>query len=286
MRLPEAIIASSWRADAGRIEARGRRRARRGRRTRASSSGKPGLPRSCQAASGTIDIPRSAAARRISMAAASGVGDGSRGLPVVDMIEVRVRTRCRNSIASWSARSCRPSMRRRVRRRDAERIDQADGVGSHVDQGCRARRREPEEAKRAAERRRPVGHAGRVELARLADVAVVETDHVVPRAASSSQNASSQMIICAPSPMISRSGAASARRKCRTRCRCRWRGGSGRLMGVHGVFPWLLINAVSHGFRVRSRVRGTPPACRLTGTAQRCGMAERRARALALGGRR
>src|SRR5664279_2186957 len=114
----------------------------------------------------------------ISTAVASRVGAGILGLPVVDMIEVSERTRCGNEIAiSWAIM---PPHRHahQMSRLDAERVQQAGRILRHVVNFIGRGDRDFQEAQ-LEQLDRGQALAAR-EVARLADVAVVEADHAKP----------------------------------------------------------------------------------------------------------
>ena len=96
-------MARSWRPTPAGLRPRSKVRSAR-ERSSASSSGKLPTRSTFQVwAKRAIYSSLVVGGGAISMAAASRVGGGTLGLPVVDMIEVSERTRCGNEIAiSWA----------------------------------------------------------------------------------------------------------------------------------------------------------------------------------------
>ncbi len=92
-----------------------------------------------------------------------------------------------------------------MRRFDAERVHQPDGVGRHVAQRVRRGDRLAEQL--LLDQRRQIRDWELLQLRRQADVAIVEPDYPKTPIPSCAQNASSQAIICAAKPMISTKGA-------------------------------------------------------------------------------
>ena len=151
-----------------------------------------------------------------------GLGVPDVGSPVVDMIDVSVRTRSGCSMA-MSGRSSRPSTRRprgpaRRRGRRAGRRRRRPCRSSRYGTSTSSPSRRPGRIDR--ERRRPARPSILVDrpTSRLSKRTTGSPGRPAAR-----RSSVSQAIIWAPRPMTSRSVGPSGRRRSRSRARCRWR---------------------------------------------------------------